>query len=119
MSPFLRIATETAFSAGRILLRYSKRIDKLNIWQKSPNNPVSEADYECEQEIVDRLSHAYPEHAILTEENTIKPKEAEMRWIIDPLDGTRNFIQGIPHFAISIALARHDQIVLGLSLIHI
>ena len=113
MLPQLRIAREAAASAGRILRYNFKRVHKLNVWEKSRNNPVSQVDRDCEKEIVDRITRAYPDHGVVAEEGASVNPRAEVRWIIDPLDGTRNFIHGIPHFAVSIALMNKREPLLG------
>ena len=113
MSPYLRIARETALAVGRTLLRGIRQNRKIEVWEKSRNDPVSEIDLECEKEIVDRIKSAYPDHGILSEESVSENRQAEMCWVIDPLDGTKNFVSGVPHFAISLALMRKQDIVIG------
>lgn len=111
MHPTLNIAKRAALSAGRILLRQSQRIDKLTINTKSRNDFVSEADIQAEQEIIRSLSRIYPHHSILAEESGSKTgASAEYEWIIDPLDGTTNFIHGLPHFAVSIAFRERGRL---------
>ncbi len=113
MSPYLRIAQETALAAGRILRHSARQGHKIRVWEKNKNDPVSETDLECEKEIVDRLTRAYPDHGILSEEDTTANRQADMRWVIDPIDGTRNFASGIAHFAISLALTNKQDILVG------
>jgi len=99
----LNTAVAAARSAGGIIVRYIDRIDSLTIATKARNDFVSEVDRHAEQAIIQKISRAYPEHGILAEESSEK-KGNEYQWIIDPLDGTTNFLYGIPHYAVSIAL---------------
>ena len=114
MHPMLNTAVAAARSAGNIIVRYIDRIDSLTIATKARNDFVSEVDRLAEHEIIQKISRAYPEHGILAEESPEK-KGNEYQWIIDPLDGTTNFLYGIPHYAVSIALkyrGRVDQAVI-------
>lgn len=103
MHPTLNIAIRAARDAGRIIDRYRDRIDNLTISSKSRNDFVTEVDKMAEQEIVKQLHKAFPDHGILAEESGELAK-GEYQWIIDPLDGTTNYISGVPHYAVSIAL---------------
>lgn len=106
MQPMLTIALRAARSAGEMIMRSLERIDAINVTEKEAKDYVTEVDRAAEQIIVQAIQKAYPEHAIIGEEGTVaagKGAGAEYQWIIDPLDGTTNFIRGIPHFAISIA----------------
>jgi len=106
MQPMLNIAVRAARAAGNIILRYMDRVDTLNITTKRRNDFVSEVDLQAEQEIIRTLRRSYPDHAILAEESGDQGENDEYQWIIDPLDGTANFLHGFPHFGVSIAL-RH------------
>ena len=104
MEPMINIALRAARKAGENIVRASDDLERFEIKTKGVNNFVSEVDIAAEQEIIYHLTKAFPEHAILGEETGLTgPEDAEYRWIIDPLDGTTNFIRGIPHYAISIA----------------
>ncbi|MDH3949147.1 MAG: inositol-1-monophosphatase [Gammaproteobacteria bacterium] len=105
MHPMLNIAVRAARNAGNIIARYADQVDTLTVSNKSPNDFVSEVDRRAEQEIINIIHKAYPEHAILAEESG-QHEGNEYEWIIDPLDGTTNFLYGFPQFAVSIAL-RH------------
>ncbi len=105
MHPMLNIAVKAARRAGDIILRYSDRLDRINITSKGPANFVSEVDHMAESEIIDILKMAYPEHGILAEESG-QQGDSEYHWIVDPLDGTTNYLHGYPHYAVSIALMR-------------
>lgn len=105
MHPMLNIAVRAARSAGNIIARYADQVDTLSISNKAPNDFVSEVDKLAEEEIINVIKKAYPDHSILGEE-TGSHEGNEYEWIIDPLDGTTNFLYGFPQFAVSIAL-RH------------
>ncbi|HZY33095.1 MAG TPA: inositol monophosphatase family protein [Rhodanobacter sp.] len=101
--PHVTIAARAARSAGNVILRYMNRIDGLNIVEKQQMDFVSEVDKLAEAEIIKELRRAYPDHAILAEESGATGK-GPLTWVIDPLDGTHNYLRGIPHFCVSIAL---------------
>jgi myo-inositol-1(or 4)-monophosphatase len=101
--PHVTIASRAARSAGNVILRYMNRIDGLNIVEKQQLDFVSEVDKLAEAEIIKELRRAYPDHAILAEESGATGK-GPLQWVIDPLDGTHNYLRGIPHFSVSIAL---------------
>lgn len=105
MHPMLNIAIRAARSAGNIIARYADQVDTLSVTNKGPNDFVSEIDKSAEEEIINVIHKAYPDHSILAEESG-SHEGNEYEWIIDPLDGTTNFLYGFPQFAVSIAL-RH------------
>lgn len=107
MHPTLNIAVKAARRAASVINRASTQLDLLTVQSKSPNDFVTEVDRAAEAAIIEVLRDAYPEHAILAEESG-RSGESEYCWIIDPLDGTTNFIHGFPQYAISIALARNN-----------
>jgi myo-inositol-1(or 4)-monophosphatase len=107
MHPMLNIAVRAARRAASIISRASLNIDVLTVKHKTFNDLVSEVDRAAEQAIINVLKHAYPEHAILAEESGAQG-DSEYLWIIDPLDGTTNFLHGFPQYAVSIALS-HKQ----------
>lgn len=113
MHPAINIATKAARRAAQIINRASNDLDLLTVSAKSPNDFVTEVDKAAEAAIIQTLKEAYPAYGILAEESGHSP-EAEgadgYRWIIDPLDGTTNFIHGFPQYAISIALARGNAV---------
>ena len=114
MHPMLNIAVRAARNAGDIIVRHLNRIDKLTIASKERNDFVSEVDREAENEIIAIIRKAYPHHAVLAEESGAHKGNEEFQWIIDPLDGTTNFLHGFPQFSVSIALkhrGRLDQAV--------
>jgi myo-inositol-1(or 4)-monophosphatase len=105
MHPMITIASRAARAAGNIQRRYLEHLDSLTISSKGENDFVSEVDKASEQVIIETLRKAYPDHAILAEESGVSDGN-EFQWIIDPLDGTTNYLHGIPQFSISIALRR-------------
>ena len=109
MHPMLNTAVKAARRAGALIVRYVDQIDRLNVEQKGRNDFVSQVDRQAEQEIIRILRHAYPDHAVLAEESGHSAGN-EYVWIIDPLDGTTNFLHGYPQFAVSIALKRHEKL---------
>jgi len=111
MEPMINIALRAARKAGEFIVRASDELDRIDIKAKSSNDFVTQVDLQSEQEISRALRRAFPEHAILGEESGLSgPENAEYTWVIDPLDGTTNFIRGIPHYAISIACLRGKRI---------
>src|SRR4030042_2000721 len=103
MHPLLNTAVKAARRAGQIINRASQNLDSLTIKHKSFNDFVSEVDQKAEDAIKEVLLDAYPKHAILAEESGAQG-DSEFQWIIDPLDGTTNFLHGFPQYAVSIAM---------------
>jgi myo-inositol-1(or 4)-monophosphatase len=111
MEPMINIALRAARKAGESIVRASDELHRFEVKAKGVNNFVTEVDINAEREIIYHLQKAYPDHAILGEESgLIGNADAEYRWIIDPLDGTTNFIRGIPHYAVSIACMYRGKI---------
>ncbi|MFQ5936081.1 MAG: inositol monophosphatase family protein [Acidiferrobacterales bacterium] len=108
MHPMLNTAVKAARLAGNIILRYSDQLERLAIETKGRNDFVSEVDHHAEAEIVRVIQAAYPGHAILAEESGHQEGN-EYLWVIDPLDGTTNYLHGYPHYAVSIALKHRDR----------
>jgi myo-inositol-1(or 4)-monophosphatase len=104
MHPMLNTAVKAARKAGTIIHRASFDIDKLNIRRKRQNDFVSEVDEAAEEAIISILREAYPSHDILAEESGKHGNDADYVWVIDPLDGTTNFLHGFPQYCISIGL---------------
>jgi len=103
------IAIRAARAAGRVLLRYYDRVDSLNVAQKKRNDFVSEVDRAAEAAILEIIRKAYPDHAILAEESGDHSGN-DYQWIIDPLDGTTNYLHGFPQFSVSIALQYRGEL---------
>jgi len=101
--------------ASKILIRDFGELEKLQVSKKGPTDFVSNSDLKAEKIIIDELKKAKPNYSIISEENGIQNnKDKNNSWIIDPIDGTINFLHGVPHFAISIALKSKNEIVSGL-----
>ena len=101
--------------ASKILIRDFGEIEKLQVSKKGPSDFVTNSDLKAEKIIIEELKKARPNYSIISEENGIENnKDKTNTWIIDPIDGTLNFLHGIPHFAISIALKSNDEIISGL-----
>ena len=113
--PALNIAVKGAREAARIINRASLETSTLKVDNKASNDFVTEVDKAAEQTIIRVLQEAYPDHGILAEESgdALAKPDSEYLWIIDPLDGTTNFIHGVPQYAISIALARSGVLEQG------
>lgn len=111
MEPMINIALRAARKASEIIERAAERLDLITIEQKGRNDFVSEVDRKSEQEIIYHLKKAYPDHCFIGEESgkTGNP-ESDYQWVIDPLDGTTNFLHGIPHYAVSIACLYKGQL---------
>lgn len=112
MQPLVNIAIRAARSAGALIVRQLERVDSLNVTAKGRNDFVSEVDHRAEQIIIDAIHKVHPDHGILAEESGSSGGD-EFVWIIDPLDGTTNFLHNFPHFAVSIAIQHRSQIVHG------
>ncbi|MGH8807397.1 MAG: inositol monophosphatase family protein [Noviherbaspirillum sp.] len=113
MHPMLNTAVKAARRAASIINRASFDIDRIKVTEKKHNDFVTEVDQAAELAIIDVLKNAYPDHAVLAEESGASANlhdENENVWIIDPLDGTTNFIHGFPQYCVSIALQQRGQI---------
>ena len=115
ISANLNVMIKASEKASKILIRDFGEIEKLQVSKKGPHDFVTNADLKAENIIIDELKKARPNYSILSEENGVENnKDQENTWVIDPIDGTINFLHGIPHFAISIALKSNNEIISGL-----
>ena len=115
ISANLNIMIKACEKASKILIRDFGEIEKLQVKKKGPLDFVTNSDLKTEKIIIEELKKAKPNFSIISEENgTEDNKDKNNTWIIDPIDGTVNFLHGIPHFAISLALKSNDEIVSGL-----
>jgi myo-inositol-1(or 4)-monophosphatase len=115
ISANLNIMIKATEKASRALIRDFGEVEKLQVSIKGPKDFVSNADLKAEKIIIEELKKARPYYSIISEEDGSEiNKDKNNTWIIDPIDGTTNFLHGIPHFAISIALKSGDEIVSGL-----
>jgi len=112
MHPFITIAVRAARAAGNIMIRNLNRLDAIKVDKKRERDFVSDVDRQSEQEIIAIIRRAYPEHAILAEESG-QSDGTGFEWIIDPLDGTTNYLHGFPQFAVSIAVRQNGILEAG------
>ena len=114
ISPNLNLMIKASEKASKILIRDFGEVEKLQVSLKGPNNFVTNADRKVEKIIIEELNKSKKNFSILTEESGfIKNKDKDNFWIVDPIDGTTNFLNGVPHFCISIALLFEKEIVAG------
>ena len=114
ISPNLNLMIKASEKASKILIRDFGEVEKLQVSLKGPNNFVTNADRKAEEIIINELEKSKKNFSILTEESGfIENKDKENFWIVDPIDGTTNFLNGIPHFCISIALLVDSEIIAG------
>ena len=115
ISANLNIMIKASEKASKVLIRDFGEIEKLQVSKKGPADFVTNADLKAEKIIIEELKKAKPNYSIVSEESDVENnKDKENTWIIDPIDGTVNFLHGIPHFAISIALKSKSEIISGL-----
>jgi myo-inositol-1(or 4)-monophosphatase len=110
--PAVNVAVRAARAAGAVILRYINRVEGLAVEEKARHDYVSEVDRLAEAEVVKELRRAYPDHAILGEESGQIGKSDKV-WVVDPLDGTHNYLRGFPHFCVSIGFRDHGDLVYG------
>ena len=115
ISANLNLMIKACEKASKILIRDFGEIEKLQVSKKGPTDFVTNSDLKTEKVIIQELTKGRPDYSIISEENGIKKnRDSKNTWVIDPIDGTVNFLHGIPHFATSIALKHENQIISGL-----
>ncbi len=115
ISPNLNVMIKASEKASKVLIRDFGEIEKLQVSKKGPSDFVTNSDLRTEKIIIEELKKAKPNYSIISEEYGIEDNQDKKHtWIIDPIDGTVNFLHGVPHFAISIALKLGDEIISGL-----
>ena len=115
ISANLNLMIKACEKASKILIRDFGELEKLQVSKKGPLDFVTNSDLKTEKIIIEELSKARPDYSIISEETGIKKnKDKKNTWVIDPIDGTINFLHGIPHFSTSIALKNEDEIISGL-----
>jgi len=115
ISANLNLMIKASDKASKILIRDFGEIENLQVSKKGPKDFVTNSDLKAEKIIIEELKKSRPNYSIISEENGIESnKDTKNTWIIDPIDGTTNFLHGIPHFAISIALKSNNEIISGL-----
>ena len=113
-SPQINLIVKACMKASRYLIRDFGEIENLQVSEKGPGDFVTSADKRTEKILIDELQKAHPEYGILSEEaGIINKSNISNRWIIDPIDGTMNFLNGIPQFAISIGYEEDGEIKCG------
>ena len=115
ISANLNLMIKACEKASKVLIRDFGEIEKLQVSKKGPNDFVTNSDLKTEKILIDELKKGRPNYSIISEENGVQNnKDIKNTWIIDPIDGTINFLHGVPHFAISIALKSNNEIICGL-----
>ena len=112
MHPLLNIGIRAARRAGDVIVRNLNRLDSIRVSQKGRNDFVTEVDRMAEREIIETIHRTHPEHAFLAEESG-RQGDSDTVWIIDPLDGTTNFLHGFPVFAVSVAVSHQGRLEHG------
>ena len=116
MQPMLNIALRAARSAAELIVRSMDRLDALSVNEKDSKDYVTQVDRAAEKAIVNTILKAYPDHGIFGEEGSSVAghgEGADYQWVIDPLDGTTNYIHGIPHFAVSMAVMTIGELIVA------
>ncbi|MDC0412991.1 inositol monophosphatase [Pelagibacteraceae bacterium] len=115
LSPEINILEKVCIKASKIIIRDFGEIEKLQVSKKGPGDFVTKTDQKVEEIIIEELERARPGYNFVAEEGgSTKENKSEFTWIIDPIDGTNNFLHGIPHFAISIGLEKNNEIIAGI-----
>ncbi len=111
MHPLLTIAKRAAYAAGDIITQSFEQLSRIEVQAKAPNDFVSNIDVASETQLIEAITKAYPDHCIVSEEaGQTGDESSDYRWVIDPIDGTTNFIKGFPHFAISLAVYKKNKL---------
>lgn len=114
MNPMLNIAIRAARKAGNVIAKGYERPDSIEAMAKQANDYVTNIDKAAEQAIIETIKQSYPDHTIITEESgAIEGENKNVQWVIDPLNGTTNFIKSFPHFAVSIAIRENGRTEVG------
>ena len=114
LSPEINVLEKICTKVSKIITRDFGEIEKLQVSRKGPGDFVTKTDRKVESVIIEELEKARPNYGFIAEETGEKKKDSEFNWIIDPIDGTSNFMHGIPHFAVSIALEKNGEIISGM-----
>ena len=114
MNPMLNIAIRAARKAGNVIAKNYERRDDIQTSKKGINDYVTSVDKAAEAEIIEIIQKSYPDHTIINEERgALEGKDSDIQWVIDPLDGTTNFVKGLPHFSVSIAIRVKNRTEVG------
>ena len=107
--PVIKVMVKAARAGGAVLLRHLSKLEQLSVFEKGKQDYASEVDQQAEAEIIKELRRAFPEVAILAEESGAMGGKGRQTFVVDPLDGTSNYLHGIPHFCVSIALVENGE----------
>ena len=114
LSAEINVLEKICDKVSKVIIRDFGEIEKLQVSRKGPGDFVTKTDKKVEKIIIEELEKARPKYGFIAEESGEKKNESEFNWVIDPIDGTSNFIHGIPHFAISIALEKNGEVISGI-----
>ena len=114
LSPEINILEKICAKVSKIIIRDFGEIEKLQVSKKGPGDFVTKTDKKVESIIIEELEKARPNYGFIAEESGQNINDSEFNWVIDPIDGTSNFMHGIPHFAISIALEKKGEVISGI-----
>ena len=114
LSPEINILEKICTKVSKIIIRDFGEIEKLQVSKKGPGDFVTKTDKKVESIIIEELEKARPNYGFIAEESGQNINESEFNWVIDPIDGTSNFMHGIPHFAVSIALEKKGEVISGI-----
>ena len=114
LSPEINILEKICTKVSKIIIRDFGEIEKLQVSKKGPGDFVTKTDKKVESIIIEELEKARPNYGFIAEESGQNINESEFNWVIDPIDGTSNFMHGIPHFAVSIALEKNGEVISGI-----
>lgn len=110
LHPIVNVAVRAARRAGDVILRYHTRVADLEVFRKGQGNFTTEVDRAAERTIIATVREFYPDHGFVAEEGGARPGKEEVTWIVDPLDGTTNYLREIPHYAVSIGVRRAGRL---------
>ena len=114
LSPEINILNKICEKVSKIIIRDFGEIEKLQVSKKGPGDFVTKTDKKVEKIIIEELDKARPNYGFIAEESGEKKSDTEFNWVIDPIDGTSNFMHGVPHFAVSIGLEKNGEIISGI-----
>ena len=114
LSPEINVLNKICEKVSKIIIRDFGEVEKLQVSKKGPGDFVTKTDKKVEKIIIEELEKARPKYGFIAEETGEKKSDSEFNWVIDPIDGTSNFMHGIPHFAVSIGLEKNGEIIAGI-----
>ena len=114
LSAEINVLEKICDKVSKVIIRDFGEVEKLQVSRKGPGDFVTKTDKKVEKIIIEELEKARPKYGFIAEESGERKNESEFNWVIDPIDGTSNFMHGIPHFAISIALEKNSEVISGI-----